>query len=203
MSRDFDDAYRRGDLAFGSEPDAPLARLIVEEGLSGRALDLGAGDGRNSLFLASRGFAVNAVDSSRAAVDKLNELACSAGLDIRAAVRDVREPEVIAGQYDVIVADTVLCQLSEEEARRAGAQITAALKAGGWLYATVFAAGDPRESEFAPLVRTYFDHDAFCSLFPHLRHHRCEQVAVTDTRHEPAHQHVLLRLVAQKEDASA
>lgn len=195
----FDEAYRRLGPVFGLEPDPVLARLVLDKQLSGRALDLGAGDGRNSLFLAAHGFTVDAVDLSRAAVENLNELASRRRLDIQASVCDLREPSVITGEYDVVVADTVLCHLSEREAHRLSRDIGVALKPGGWLYVSAFGYDDPRESEFAPLVETHFAVGTLRGIFQDFGHGRCEKVLVVDTRHGHPHRHVLVRLIAQKE----
>jgi 2-polyprenyl-3-methyl-5-hydroxy-6-metoxy-1,4-benzoquinol methylase len=46
----------------------------------GRALDLGAGEGRNAIWLARRGWQVTAVDFSDVALDRARELAASAGV---------------------------------------------------------------------------------------------------------------------------
>ncbi|HEX7399851.1 MAG TPA: methyltransferase domain-containing protein, partial [Candidatus Limnocylindrales bacterium] len=57
-----------------SEPDPTLLDEIGA--LSpGRAIDLGAGDGRNAIWLARRGWDVTAVDFSQVAIDRGRALA--------------------------------------------------------------------------------------------------------------------------------
>jgi len=162
---------------------------------------LGAGDGRNSLFLAAHGFTVDAIDLSRAAVEKLNELASRRRLDIQASVCDLCEPGVIKGEYDVIVADTVLCHLAEPNIARVAHEITRALKPGGWLFVSAFDYDDPRESEFTPLIETHFTVAALRGIFQDFGRGRCEKVRVVDRRHGHPHRHVLVRLITQKEEA--
>jgi len=48
----------------------------------GTAVDLGAGEGRNAVWLASRGWAVTAVDFSQVGLDKAQQLASEHGVDI-------------------------------------------------------------------------------------------------------------------------
>jgi len=175
MTTTFDDAYRRLEPVFGLEPDPVLARLVMNQQLHGRALDLGAGDGRNSIFLAAHGFTVEAVDLSPAAVDKLKQLAGRRKLHIHAEVCDLCEAGTITGTHDIIVADTVLCHLPARETARLA------------------------QSEFAPLIETYFTVETLCNVFSDLRHKRCDQVHVVDNRHGCRHRHVLVRLIAQKE----
>ncbi|MFF9841291.1 class I SAM-dependent methyltransferase [Streptomyces sp. NPDC013740] len=67
---------------FVPKPDENLAGYL-DDGLlptGGRALDLGCGPGRNALFLAGRGFEVDAVDLSPGALAWARERAGEAGL---------------------------------------------------------------------------------------------------------------------------
>jgi SAM-dependent methyltransferase len=203
----FEVAYRSRDRVFGRRPDRMLAELVEERGLTGRALDLGAGDGRNSFYLARRGLCVDALEVSPRAVRELQAVARREGLAVWAQEGDVRElgggrlkrgPSGRGG-YDLIVADTVLCHLEREEAREAAEEIVALMRPGGWLYASAFATDDPRESEFAPLVQSYFAMGEFCGLFGELAPVRCGETSLVDHRHGPAHRHVLLQVVARKE----
>jgi len=194
----FDTAYERAAPVFGENPDRLLADLVTDRRLHGQALDLGAGDGRNSIFLARHGFGVRALELSPTAVRRLNILAFREDLPIMAFVHDVRDPGAFAGPCDLIVADTVLCHLAHREVQVLADEMTEALVPGGWLYASVFARDDPRESEFAPLVQTYFDEADFCGIFGRLEHERCASLHVLDGRHGPPHRHSLLQLVAQR-----
>ncbi len=65
------------------------ARTPVDEGLievaaqmpPGKALDLGCGGGQNSIWLAQRGWIVNALDMSPGAIAEARDLAVAAGVD--------------------------------------------------------------------------------------------------------------------------
>jgi tellurite methyltransferase len=195
----FEQAYRRPGQLFGSQPDPLFARMVIDRGLAGRALDIGAGDGRNSIFLARRGFSVEALDVAPRAVTKLRRAAQSAGLDIRPAVCDIRDMQAVSGQYDVIAADTVLCHLEPHEARAVAGEIAEALRPGGWLYVSAFGYDDPGQSEFAPLVRVHFDCQSLCALFPGLRPEVCREQTVFDRRHGEPHYHTLVCLTAERE----
>jgi len=194
----FDPVYRSRDAVFGGSPDRALAELVEQRALTGRALDLGAGEGRNSFYLARRGFAVDALDISPRAVRELQLVARRHQLPVTAQSQDLRELKSRPGPYDLIVADTVLCHLPHAEARQVALDVIGLMGPGAWLYASAFAADDPRESEFAPLVQTYFEVEDFCHLFIELEHERCGQTSLVDHRHGPPHRHSLLQLVAQK-----
>ncbi len=82
------DAYYAANEHPWTRPDSDL----VEEaaGLTaGRALDLGAGEGANSLWLARRGWRVTAVDQSPAAIDTLAKLAAAESLTVSGEVADI------------------------------------------------------------------------------------------------------------------
>ena len=86
---DFDSIYRRSANYFGDQPD----RILVDHiGLIDRrrpALDVGAGQGRNAMFLAEHGTRVDAIDPSAEAVAAtflaMGPQPCPAGRRRRAA----------------------------------------------------------------------------------------------------------------------
>lgn len=197
----YDAAYRRPGPLFGLRPDPALERLVRRKHLSGDALDIGAGDGRHAVFLARNGFRVEAVDISTAAVHHLAELARRGRLRLRARRADIARPGAIRGQYDLIVADTVLGHFEPHEAKGIARAMVAALRPGGWLFVTVLSDTDPRASEFAELSWTYYSRDQLLELFHALSVEQLEELDVTDRSHGPLHRHRLLRLLARKEDA--
>lgn len=90
---------------FAEKPDENLVALVDREGTPpGRALDLGCGPGRNALFLAERGFTVDAVDLSSEAVTWGRERAAARGLEVNFVRGDdfALPPEVLMGPYDLI-----------------------------------------------------------------------------------------------------
>lgn len=130
---------------FVAKPDENLASY-VERGLvtPGRALDLGCGPGRNSLYLASLGFRVDAVDLSPAAVGWAEERAREAGADIRFRRGDafaLTETE-LGGPYDLIHDSGCFHHLPPHRRVSYLALLDRALAPGGHLALTSFAAGD-------------------------------------------------------------
>jgi len=197
----YDAAYRRSGPLFGLRPDPALRRLVRAEGLSGDALDLGAGDGRHAVFLARQGFRVEAVDIAAQAVRHLAELARRGRLPIAARHADISRPGAIRGRYDLVVADTVLGHFEPAEAERIAQAVVRALRPRGRLFVTALGDADPRESEFAGLSWTYYSRAQLLALFAELRTERIEELDVTDRSHGAPHRHRLLRLIARKEDA--
>ena len=97
---------------------------------SGSVLDLGAGDGRNALYLAERGFAVRAVDLSEAGIAKLQRLARARGLEVDAEVADAASYR-IEESYDVVLIVLLLQFLSEADGLRVLVDIREHTSPGG------------------------------------------------------------------------
>jgi SAM-dependent methyltransferase len=70
----WDDRYAASDLVWSAEPNVFLASELADLE-PGRALDLAAGEGRNAIWLARRGWEVTAADFSQVALDKGRRLA--------------------------------------------------------------------------------------------------------------------------------
>jgi tellurite methyltransferase len=68
-----------------------------------RALDVACGDGRNSLYLAELGFAVDAVDVSDVAVAALRAAAVERDLAVEAHWMDLEAEALPIARYDIVV----------------------------------------------------------------------------------------------------
>ncbi len=88
LAAEWDRRYEASPQLFRSEPDATLVELAGPL-VPGRAVDLGAGEGRNSLWLARRGWDVLSVDASEVALRRLRSAASSEGLSLGAVVGDL------------------------------------------------------------------------------------------------------------------
>lgn len=102
----WNERYRSDDFSPSDAP-SPLLAEFVESLPSGRALDVATGAGRNALFLAERGYRVDAVDVSEEALAVARERAADRSIDgeidwIRA---DVDEYSLSKGGYDVVVVN--------------------------------------------------------------------------------------------------
>ena len=90
---------------------------LVENKKEKKALDLGCGGGRNSLFLAENGFDVLAFDKNMEAVMNLNMLAQKNNLNLKAEVKDLNN-EQISTNFDVIIATVSLQFLENDSAKK-------------------------------------------------------------------------------------
>jgi len=86
----WDERYASAEYEWSMHPNQFAAAELADLP-PGRALDLAAGEGRNSVWLAERGWSVTAVDFSRVGLDKGRRLSAARG--------------VADGQVDWVVAD--------------------------------------------------------------------------------------------------
>jgi SAM-dependent methyltransferase len=128
---DWDERYRGTSLLWSEGPNQFVERELASLP-AGRALDLAAGEGRNAIWLAERGWRVTAVDFSRVAIDRGRERARDRGVDVTWVVDDVlawQPPE--CGFELVLVA---YLQLPWAEMERVLARATAAVAPGGTFF---------------------------------------------------------------------
>lgn len=100
----WNERYAGEGLAYGEAPNEFLAQVADRLPTSGSALDIGAGEGRNAVFLAGRGLDVLAVDLSRVGLQKAQELARARGLSLRTQVVDLAEYDVKAGSFALVTS---------------------------------------------------------------------------------------------------
>lgn len=74
----------------------------------GKVLDLGSGEGRNSLYLAKKGFDVTSLDINSMSLAKLAQIAEAEGLDIDIQPYNIESADIPGGLYDVIISTVVL-----------------------------------------------------------------------------------------------
>lgn len=97
----WDERYAAGDYQPSSEHSSVLEEAAGHARV-GRALVLACGAGRNALFLASRGFEVDAVDVSAVAIEMARSEATRRDLSVHWHVADVGDFDLGEGRYDVI-----------------------------------------------------------------------------------------------------
>jgi SAM-dependent methyltransferase len=95
--------YGGADFFYGTAPNEFLASVAARIP-AGPVLCLAEGEGRNAVFLASRGHAVTAVDQSAVGLAKAEALARSRGVPLTAVVADLSDFEIMPQAWAGIVA---------------------------------------------------------------------------------------------------
>jgi len=126
VSAFFDSLYQsenrywwREESRYDTDPDAHPRSLLTQMTLRHlreqatkradrpRALDLGAGEGADSIRLARLGYDVDAVEISEVGAKKISKFAAAARVHVNVEVGDIRS-YVIADEFDVVICNGVL-----------------------------------------------------------------------------------------------
>jgi len=153
MTRTYwDERYSADDFAYGTDPNAFLASLAGRLPHVGLALDIGAGEGRNALFLASLGLDVLAIDQSAVGMQKAQRLARERRLALRTEAVDLNDFEPPANSFDVV--SSIFVHLPSALRAKVYRRVTTWLKPGGLFVLEAYApdqlardTGGPKDPE--------------------------------------------------------
>ncbi|MBC8286649.1 MAG: methyltransferase domain-containing protein [Nitrospinae bacterium] len=123
--------YESGEYITGKEPSAWLqanAHLLAK---SGKALDIAGGEGRNSVFAASKGYEVTCLDIAENGLRKAQALAQEKNAKITTVLADLDSKSLKTNEYDL-----VLCFNFLDRSLFSGIRQT--LKSGGLLFYETF-----------------------------------------------------------------
>lgn len=122
----WDERYAAAELVWSREPNATVAAECADLP-PGRVVDLAAGEGRNAIWLAARGWRATAVDFSRVALDKGRRIA--GDIEVEWVCADAT---TWTGEgFDLAVV--AYLQLPAAERRAAARHAVEALRPGGTL----------------------------------------------------------------------
>ena len=92
------------DYLFGTAPNGYLARHVGLFASCQAVLCVADGEGRNSVWLAERGFVVTATDISEVALEKARKLAAARGVTVSARKADILSSDWPVAAFDAVVA---------------------------------------------------------------------------------------------------
>ena len=152
----WDERYRGEDFSFGTEPNAFLASQAhyLKPGM--RVLVPGDGEGRNGVWLAKQGLAVDTVDASSVGVAKAQALARARGVRIGTQIADLLDWDWPRERYDIVAA--LYIHFFDADRPRMHRAMLDALKPGGLIifeafrteqleYQKIHGSGGPRTAD--------------------------------------------------------
>jgi SAM-dependent methyltransferase len=163
--------YRDHPGMYGEQPSAPAmhaAGVFHARGAT-QVLELGAGHGRDTLFLAREGFTVTATDFSDVGLQQLQDAAEAKGMAGRIAtiLHDVRDPLPLPDRsVDAVFAHMLLCMaLSTEQLHTAVREVARVLRPGGAFVYTVRHTGDAHYGTGTAHGDDIYEHGGFAVHF--------------------------------------
>lgn len=127
----WNERYASAELVWGAEPNRFVAEELGSVAPRGRALDLACGEGRNAIWLATRGWQVTGVDFSRVGLERARKLADERSVVVEWVEADVTRWEPDAGAFALVLV--LYVQLPPAGRRRLLARAARALAPHGAL----------------------------------------------------------------------
>jgi len=119
-------------------------------------LDVGCGEGRNSIFLAGKNHIVEGFDLSEAGIEKAKFIAQSLNLDIKFWAQDLVEFE-FQKVYDVVLSHGVLHLPEKNHRDKLISDAQKNTKIGGFHFIGIFTNRLPATPDNAPFTKSLFD----------------------------------------------
>ena len=124
---------------FVTSPDESLAQWLADGTVrAGRAIDLGCGNARNSIYLARHGFTAEGVDQSKAALDWARDNAAAAGVTVSLTQCSVFDLALDRGGYDLVYDGGCFHHIAPHRRESYVDLVADALRPGGWFGMTCF-----------------------------------------------------------------
>lgn len=146
--------YSGNETPFRKAPNEFLVQAVADL-KPGLALDVAMGQGRNALYLASRGWKVTGFDIAGSGLRSAREQAFAAHVNIRTVQATVEDFDYGREQWDLIVLIYVPIRYGDPKIVN---RLRDALKPGGWVVAESPVEGSPAPGDLRPgQLRSLFD----------------------------------------------
>ena len=171
----------------------------------GNALDIGAGQGRNTFMLHDKGFCVYAVEPSLEGCNTISKVSEFLKKPIEVVNSKFLDFDEKGKKFNLVIAITSLDHMSLSDVKKSVKKIKDMLNDNGYVYITCFMEGDQGNinrksfaSETSIFIKHYFKHNELKELFKDFMIIKYEEIHSVDLSHGPRHYHNTALLVAQK-----
>jgi len=200
----YDLEYSNCPCFWGTEP-GKYVKYIPSLAKEGNVLDLGAGEGKNSIYLAELGYKVTGVEISKYAIDnfkkRIEEIPESVKTNVEMVYQDVLLFETDS-QYDIVIAYGLLhCLPSFESVKVLTEKMSKWVKLNGIIVVVAFNNDLKVPSIQDYLEPTLLPKETFRNLFPGFTVLKYEDGIITETHPTSniEHKHSLTRMIVKKE----
>lgn len=160
----FDKQYQDRYPLFGTSPTQIVRMLSMLLSKDANIIELGAGDGRDTLFLLKEGFHVKAIDFAANGLEKISEKAMELGFSDKLSLElmDVNEWMPRPCSYDALLGITILDHLNHSEASSLIENIKTSVRLLGYVCLEMYSDRDPafrleekNISEFSGVIKFF------------------------------------------------
>jgi len=202
----FDQIYLQNDFYYGLRASDELRELIESNRVrAGLALDIGAGEGRNSFYVARNGFETISIDVSRVGLLKAKKYAKKEGIDIEIVLADARYIPIDKSRVSLAICATLLNHLEGPGRDLVVQEIRRCLRKNGFVFVKVFTVDDPgfrgnvdESSNCAVSVIYYYEKRELLNQFAIFDIEYCLEKWECGDSHGKPHCHATATLVAKK-----
>lgn len=191
--------YRKHDVStFGIKPNKTIEENWPMFAKNGFVLEVGCGEGKSSIFLAQKGFSVDAFDISKSGIAKLKRLAEESNTRVNAWVQDLRDYH-FKREYDVVTSHGTLHLVTKEEWYQFINKAKKNTKSGGFHIMQIFTNKLPASPDIEPFVRGMADEDELFELYSDWKVLEAKSYVFEDQHPGvPKHFHAANKIVARK-----
>jgi len=166
-----------------------------------KILDLGCGQGGDSLFLAKNNFIVTAIDSSNVAIDQIKIKKDEFKLDnLELICGDINNFNIEKNKYQVIICRNVLNFLDKDKSLKILNNLQNNIQKDSYIIIEVFTKNDPSFLSDNKFV-SYFEEQELLNIFSSYKIFYYLENTILDPGHPGfpnPHKHGVARIIAQK-----
>ncbi len=193
--------YLSSEIESDTKPSQILSLIWKDFLPNSKILDLGCGQGIDSLFLSKNGFSVTAIDSSDVAINQIKIKKNEFKLDnLELICGDINDFGIEKDKYQVIICRNVLNFLDKDKALKILNSLKGNIQKGSYIIIEVFTKKDPSfilDKKFT----SYFEEQELLNIFSGYKLVYYLENTILDSGHPGfpnPHKHGVARIIAQK-----
>lgn len=206
----FDEAYMTRPFLFGKSSTEELIYVINKFSITGKALELGCGDGRDTFHVLKKGMSVTAIDQSQNAINTLNnrtDLSVEEKSRLNAICADVIRADLGTNTFDFVYAVTLFDHLDKIQGDLLLEKIARHVNEEGYIFVKVHTVNDvgnthesSEVSEFVSEIKHFYETGELLrnmSLYGQILYYL--EASELDLDHGKPHKHAFASILIRKE----
>ena len=206
----FDEAYMTRPFLLGKLGTEELMYAIDKFSITGEALELGCGDGRDTYHVLKKGMIVTAIDQSQHAINTLNnrtDLSTDEKSRLNAICEDVTRIDLGVNMFDFVYAITLFDHLDKTQGNLLLGNVLQHINIGGYIFIKVHTVNDVGNthksseiSEFVSEIKHFYETDELLrNMLLHGQVLYYLETSELDLDHGKPHTHAFASILIRKD----